>query len=78
MEIALIGSGILASVIMYKLGYKQGKTDGVTVGYSHGMFKANELINKKKADEEIERNRKSFVGVKHRLARQAKEPVWLG
>lgn len=78
MEIVLIGSGILASVIMYKVGYAKGKQDGMTVGYSHGMFKANELVNKQKADEEIEKYRKSFAGVKHRLSRPAKEAVWLG
>lgn len=83
MEIALIGIGILASVILYNIGYKKGKQDGHTVGYSHGMFKANELINEKKALEDAE-NRKPFVGVKHRLARSpqpvrcSQEPAWLG
>lgn len=77
MEIALIGIGILASVIMYKTGYEKGKKDGHTVGYSHGMFKANELINEKKAEEDAQRN-KPFAGVKHRLARPPKEPAWIG
>lgn len=83
MEIALIGIGILASVIMYKTGYEKGKKDGHTVGYSHGMFKANELINEKKAEEDAQRN-KPFIGVKHRLARNpqpvrcSQEPAWLG
>jgi hypothetical protein len=77
MEITLIGLGTLASVIMYKIGYKKGKQDGHTVGYSHGMFKANELVNQQKLDETKEL-RKSFVGVKHRLTRVPQEPVWLG
>lgn len=77
MEIALIGTGILASVIMYKIGYQKGKKDGQTVGYSLGMFKANELINEQKAKQDAERN-KPFAGIKHRLARSPKEPVWLG
>jgi hypothetical protein len=77
MEIALIGSGILASVILYKVGYNKGKQDGHTVGYSHGMYKANELINEQKSNENKDL-RKPFVGVKHRLARCPKEPVWLG
>jgi|LauGreDrversion4_2_1035121.scaffolds.fasta_scaffold08827_4 hypothetical protein len=83
MEIALTGIGILASVILYKVGYNKGKQDGHTVGYSHGMFKANELINEKKALENAERS-KSFVGVKHRLAREPQpircpqEPAWIG
>jgi len=78
MEIALTGIGILASVILYKVGYKKGKQDGMTVGYSHGMFKANEMINQKKADEQFESSKKSFAGVKHRLSHCPKEPAWLG
>jgi hypothetical protein len=76
MEFILTGAGILASVILYKVGYDKGKKDGYTVGYSHGMYKANELVNQQKA-ENAERI-KPFVGVKHRLARSPKEPVWLG
>ena len=74
MEIALIGIGILASVILYKIGYNKGKQDGHTVGYSHGMFNANELLNEKKAIEDAERS-KPFVGVKHRLSGGFREPI---
>jgi hypothetical protein len=77
-ELVIAGAGILSSAIFYKLGLKKGKEDGYTVGLSHGMFKANELINEKKAFEDGNRNRKSFEGVKHRLNRSHQEPAWIG
>jgi len=79
MELVLIGSGILASFITYKIGYTKGKKDGYTVGHSHGIFKANELIAKEKARVR-DVSPRSFVGVKTRLpeARSAKEIAWIG
>jgi hypothetical protein len=79
MELVLIGTGILASVVTYKIGYSKGKKDGYTVGHNHGMFKANELIAKEKA-RVGDVSPRSFVGVKHRLAeaKSSKEIAWIG
>lgn len=78
MEIALIiGTGILSGFLGYRIGYGKGKKDGHTVGFTYGMFKANELANEDIKRPTVPSKPKAFNGVKHRLPLPEQEPAWI-
>lgn len=80
MELALIGAGVISSVLLYKHGKKKGKEQGYTLGYDHGIFKAQEfaeIIAKQQAiNEKLASGHKPSN--KHRFHKHGKEVAWVG
>ena len=74
MEFLIIGSVVMASVVIYKIGHTHGKT----LGHTNGLNEAIRLQKEQKIREQAQRA-KPFVGVKTRISpAYTQEPAWMG
>ena len=79
MELALLGAGVISSVLLYKHGKKKGQEQGYTLGYDHGIFKAQEfaeiLAKQRTINEKLVPGHKP---TKARFHKHGKDVAWVG